>query len=250
MALASRDVGRGRLIAAAFSPAAESGDLGRHGVFVALMQALAEALTESQESAAPPAAGEPLRITATGPLGADGSGFYIEGPGSRPVRDAVYGLEPAAAVATLPEAPATGFYTWMRGSTKLGEAAVGLAPAESDLEPLSAEGPGRRGGAAGRRGVGRHLRGGEWIVGPARPAAVGLAGVRGGRDVKHREPAAGGVATMTPTLAELLLRPFFPPAVVALLCLAAAAAAGGGRGGAAGGSRRGCPCSRWSCGWW
>ena len=43
-ALASRPVGRGQVVAATFSPANDVGDLGKYGVFVVMMQKLAEHL--------------------------------------------------------------------------------------------------------------------------------------------------------------------------------------------------------------
>lgn len=135
-ALASRPLGRGRVIAATFSPAAWSGQFGKYSAFVVLTQSLAESLTADRSLPPPTLAGQTLRLTAADAPDPQGPASIIQTPADTPARHVVFALDGDMPVATVPAAGDAGFYRWQQGPATLGLAAVQLDPRESDLRPL------------------------------------------------------------------------------------------------------------------
>ncbi|MBB6429557.1 BatA domain-containing protein [Algisphaera agarilytica] len=135
-ALASRPVGEGRLLAATFSPASDSGDLGKYAVFVVLMQSLAEQLTAATDSAGQALAGRPVTLVADAEVDPQGPAPRIETPTGATDNNAVFTLATDTPIATLPLADHAGFYAWRQGPATLGRAAVNLDPRESDLRTM------------------------------------------------------------------------------------------------------------------
>lgn len=137
--LAARPVGRGRVVGATFSPANDVGDLGKYGVFVVLMQSLAEQLTTRSDTAGQSIAGSATPITAASEINPQGPASRIETPGGGTARNVVFSLDTDTAVATLPVGERVGFYTWRQGLAVVGSAAANVDPRESDLRPMPAE---------------------------------------------------------------------------------------------------------------
>lgn len=138
-ALASRPIGRGRVVAATFSPAAHSGAFGKYAAFVVLMQSLAEQLTADGPAPPPTRPGHPLRITADHEPDPKGPASLIQTPDQTPARNVAFALDHDSAVATVPAADHAGIYTWQHGPATLGVAAATLDPRESDLRPIAAD---------------------------------------------------------------------------------------------------------------
>ncbi|MEM1107550.1 MAG: BatA domain-containing protein [Planctomycetota bacterium] len=139
--LAGRPVGDGRVVAAAFSPSGDTGDLGKYGVFVVLMQSLAERLTTRADTRRPDFPGRPIQIAAADAVDPRGPAHRIETPDGQTAAGVVFGLDSgtASAVATVPVSDRAGFYTWRQGPATLGQAAVNIDPRESDLRELPSE---------------------------------------------------------------------------------------------------------------
>lgn len=135
-ALATRPVGQGQVVAATFSPASEVGDLGKYGVFVVLMQSLAEPLTARGDRNGPALAGRPVSVPADAAVDPQGPPSRLETPGGAAARDVVFTLDADNPVATLPVGDRAGFYTWRQGPATLGQAAANVDPRESDLRPM------------------------------------------------------------------------------------------------------------------
>ncbi len=135
-ALATRPVGQGQVVAATFSPASDVGDLGKYGVFVVLMQSLAEPLTARSDNTSPALAGRPVSVPADAQVDPQGPPSRLETPGGETARDVVFALDNDTPVATLPVGDRAGFYTWRQGPATLGQAAANIDPRESDLRPM------------------------------------------------------------------------------------------------------------------
>lgn len=138
-ALSSRPLGRGQVVAATFSPANDAGDLGKYGVFVVLIQSLAEQLTTASDAVGQSFAGRPLQITASSDIDPQGSASRIETPAGETANGVVFALDADRPVATLPVAEQSGFYTWRQGPAALGQAAANVDPRESDLRVMPGE---------------------------------------------------------------------------------------------------------------
>ncbi|MEM6459817.1 MAG: hypothetical protein AAF710_10560, partial [Planctomycetota bacterium] len=131
-ALAERAVGGGRVVAAAFSPSAETGGLGKEGVFVALLNGLAGQLSRSRPGETPTYAGRGLTIPADASPDPSGGPAVVRTPGGGTALDGVVSLGGDDARLDLPAAERQGFYVWTQGPAELGAAAVNLDPRESD----------------------------------------------------------------------------------------------------------------------
>jgi len=134
-ALASRPVGQGQVVAAAFSPANDVGDLGKYGVFVVLMQSLAEPMTAGFGGDRYAVAGRAITLAATAEVDPQGPASRLETPDGQTANDVVFSLDGDTAAATLPTSPHAGFYRWRQGPALLGQAAANVDPRESDLRP-------------------------------------------------------------------------------------------------------------------
>ncbi len=135
-ALAVRPLGQGKVIAAAFSPDASTGPLGRYGIFVVFVQSLADHLTMSQPATPATPAGSPLRIAAQSEIDPQGQPAQVIGPDGEPLPDALLTFTGSTPTAQVPAAPAAGFYELRQGPARLGLAAANLDPRESDPQPL------------------------------------------------------------------------------------------------------------------
>ncbi|MEM9417531.1 MAG: BatA and WFA domain-containing protein [Planctomycetota bacterium] len=138
-ALASQPLGAGRVMAATFSPSADSGDLGKYAVFVVLMQSLAEQLTAASDTVGQALAGLPITLVADAEVDPQGPAPRIETPTGTADNSAVFARDGDTPVATLAVADDTGFYAWRQGPATLGRAAVNLDPRESDLRPMPSD---------------------------------------------------------------------------------------------------------------
>lgn len=182
-ALSSRPLGRGQVVAATFSPAHDAGDLGKYGVFVVLMQSLAEQLTTASDAVGQSLAGRPLQITASADVDPQGSASRIETPAGETAHGVVFALDADRPVATLPVAEHSGFYTWRQGPAALGQAAANVDPRESDLRvmpgdalaaALNQRGATQATAAVSRRGEAAFTFGGTPLWGWMLLAALGL----------------------------------------------------------------------------
>ena len=135
-ALAERRAGRGRVMLANFSPALGAGDLGKHGTFVALVQAMAESLQPAQRHDREVVAGALLRFDAAVAPDAAGPGLELIGPGGRTLGEAEFASGADGLTVTLAAADEPGFYRIRQGQRILGSAAVNVDPREGDLRRL------------------------------------------------------------------------------------------------------------------
>ena len=133
-ALASRPFGQGQFWLANFSPASEASDLGKHGVFVALLQILCRELRPALDTNRPTPVGTPCSFPVRAPE-FPGDWAWV-GPNQVrvPVRRPTVN-EPPTVRLEHPEQP--GFYTWMVGDRRHATLAVQLDPRESDLRRMS-----------------------------------------------------------------------------------------------------------------
>lgn len=138
VALAAQPLGDGRVVAATFSPAAESGDLGKYGVFVALTQHLAEQLTAHRGERAVRLPGQTLTIIADAAIDPDGPPPAVVGPDDTTITAIAFGQsgETRTAIVGASDTRRVGFYSLCQGPATLGWAAVNLDPLESDLRPM------------------------------------------------------------------------------------------------------------------
>ena len=149
-ALATRPVGAGTVVAAAFSPAADAGELGRYGVFVVLVQSLAEHLATGGSAPRGALAGEALAIPPGFAVDPAGAPPEVQGPDEADVADATADADGGALLARADRA---GVYRLTQGPAVLSLAAVNLDPRESDLAALDADAlASRLAGAVGLRG--------------------------------------------------------------------------------------------------
>lgn len=169
-ALATRPVGAGTVVAAAFSPAADAGELGKYGAFVVLVQSLAEHLATGGSEPRGALAGEALAIPPGFAVDPDGATPAVRGPDDAVVADAAPDPDGGA---VLPRADRAGVYRLTQGPAVLSLAAVNLDPRESDLTALKPDAlASRLAGATGGRG-------GEVAVGAAGGATTTAAADRG-----------------------------------------------------------------------
>ncbi|MEM9882833.1 MAG: VWA domain-containing protein [Planctomycetota bacterium] len=138
-ALAERPVGKGRVVVAAFSPSAETGPLGKEGVFVALLHGLAGRLSAGGPSEATAYAGRALTIPADAWPDPSGVAAVVRTPGGGAALDGVVSLDFDNARLDLAAAARRGFYVWTQGPAELGVAAVNLDPRESDPRTIDPE---------------------------------------------------------------------------------------------------------------
>jgi len=166
-ALVWRGVGAGRLVLMNVSPEATHSDLGKHGVFVALMQGLADEMNDAEKPSRENVVGRVVSFTPTVPVDPGGPTPVVLHPDGKTRVDAEFLLSDtgdiggaggarvfgpvrgaqgpaldsfrsgAGVVIDAPDAP--GFYTVKQGDAVLGVAAVNLDPRESDLRRVGAD---------------------------------------------------------------------------------------------------------------
>ncbi|MEZ6193116.1 MAG: BatA domain-containing protein [Phycisphaerales bacterium] len=138
-ALVSRSVGNGTLILANFSAASNHSDLGKQGLFVALMQGLAESMGRTDTPATPNTVGQAVHWVSNVPTTTDVQPPKVYMPDGRTPADATVSLDNSVASIVIHAPTLPGFYTAQQGETVLGTAAVNTDPRESDLRRVTAD---------------------------------------------------------------------------------------------------------------
>ncbi len=138
-ALVSREVGAGRLMIANFSAAAHHSDLGKHGLFVALMQGLADELLRKHQSSTDNLVGRAASITTSVPIDRRGLTLHVYPPDGRTPIDATLALNDHTSAIIISEPNEPGFYTAQQGDTLLGTVAINIDPRESILQRINAD---------------------------------------------------------------------------------------------------------------
>ena len=137
-ALMWQDVGAGRLVLANFGVSARDSDIGKHGLFVALLHGLVDELRTTHELYTHTVGG--LVNAETGkPINASGPTPLTERPDGRPMRDVTYSINANQSVVSLDAPAAPGFYTTRQGEDTIALTAVNIEPRESDLRRVSAD---------------------------------------------------------------------------------------------------------------
>ncbi|MBI1373191.1 MAG: VWA domain-containing protein [Phycisphaera sp.] len=130
----------GRVYMCNFSPSPRTGDLGKHGVFVALLHALVDAARTTNDTRRTAAVGRPLRIdipyTAL-PDESAGRRFRTTGPDDQPVEPLV-STDDTGVTLTLPRPTAAGLYRVYvnGGATPVAIGAANVDARESDLRAM------------------------------------------------------------------------------------------------------------------
>jgi hypothetical protein len=156
-ALAMRSVGRGRLVLANFSPEEASSELGKHGVFVALAQTLAQNLRPADALAVRRYVGQRLvhrlapGMTATDVRVVDPQGQRVEST----LNDEGTATQLHVAATRL-----AGIYRLQQDDHTLDAIAVNLDPAESDLQTVVVQQV--RDALAGPGGASQVVAAGAW----------------------------------------------------------------------------------------
>lgn len=138
-ALVYHDLGAGRFAVANFSADPKLSDLGRHGLFVALMQGLADDMQPRTTTRRDILVGHALTLDARHPVDPKGPAPHIIQPDGQTAQDAVLSLGDHDASLTLHSTDAPGFYSAMQGDTLLATEAVNLDPRESDLRRINTD---------------------------------------------------------------------------------------------------------------
>ncbi len=138
-ALVSQSVGDGTLILANFSAASEHSDLGRQGLFVALMQGLAETVGQSNTPATQNTVGQAAHWVSHTPATLIAAPPKVHQPDGRTPADATISSDNMTTHIVIHDPRQPGFYTAQQGDTVLGTTAVNLDPRESDLRRITAD---------------------------------------------------------------------------------------------------------------
>ena len=138
-ALVSRSVGDGTLMLANFSAAPQHSDLGRQGLFVALMQGLAESMELSNTPATPNTVGQAVHVTSNTPVTPSGPPPKVYQPDGRTPVDATVSPDNLTTSIVIHAPALPGFYTAQQGDTVLETTAVNTDPRESDLSRITAD---------------------------------------------------------------------------------------------------------------
>ncbi len=138
-ALLSRNSGAGRIMIANFSPDAKQSDLGKHSLFVALMQCTADYLQNTNARPIENHVGRSATLSTDVPIDRSASAPTAYLPDGRTPTDAslVLGEPTSDIIITSPDSP--GFYTARQGDTLLGTVAVNIDPREGDLQLINAD---------------------------------------------------------------------------------------------------------------
>lgn len=138
-ALVSRSVGDGMLVLANVSAESNHSDLGRHGLFVALMQGLAEAVGPSPTQTTPNTVGQAVHLMSNVPVTPNGPQPKVYQPDGRTPADATVSLDNTVASIVIHTPALPGFYTAQQSETVLDTTAVNTDPRESDLRRVTAD---------------------------------------------------------------------------------------------------------------
>jgi hypothetical protein len=138
-ALTWRPVGAGRLAVANFSADERHSDLGKYGVFVALMQGLADVVQTTRPADHDNTVGRPIYLQTDLAIDSSGPPPLVVGPtGPTPI-DGVLSRGDLPSSVVIIEPDKAGFYTANQGETVLATVAVNTDPRESDLRRTSAD---------------------------------------------------------------------------------------------------------------
>lgn len=138
-ALVWREVGAGKLTIANFSAAQNHSDLGKHGLFVALMQGLADELQTSHQPSDSNLVGRVVNLMTSVPIDRQGPAPLVYQPDGRTPVDATLDLGDRGSRMVLSDPGEPGFYTAWQGDTILGTVAINIDPRESDLRSINAD---------------------------------------------------------------------------------------------------------------
>jgi hypothetical protein len=134
-ALSLRRYGEGAFALANFSAAPKSGDLGRHGAFVALVQSLATELELADGAFRPTYVGEALLIA----CGGDGGALAVRDPSGAPIADAVILQDRTQTSVALQRTRRAGAYEVTSSGRTVAIGVVNVDPRESDPKAMDAE---------------------------------------------------------------------------------------------------------------
>ncbi len=132
-ALSLRRIGAGSLALLNLNPSPRTGDIGRHGGFVALMQSLAG--EAGSDGFRPHLVGEPIAL-ACGGAGNQSTGFAVFGPSGAPLAEAVLLRDRIGVTASIERTRQVGIHRVESEGRAIAMAAVDADPRESDLAPL------------------------------------------------------------------------------------------------------------------
>lgn len=137
--LVRRGVGDGTLMLTNFSAASEHSELGKQGLFVALMQGLAEAAGGASTPATPNTVGQAVHLIANTPVAPNGQPPRVFQPDGSTPADATVSLDTLTTSIVIYAPALPGFYTARQDDTIIGTAAVNTDPRESDLRRIMAD---------------------------------------------------------------------------------------------------------------
>jgi Aerotolerance regulator N-terminal/von Willebrand factor type A domain len=132
-ALAWRGVGAGRLVLVNLSPQPSYSDLGKHGLFVALMQGLADDVQPARAHRQAGVVGRAVTFSPWTAINPKGPAPTVVCPDGQPADDAAFSLDDQGSLIAINYPKTPGFYTAMQGGTVLGVVPVNTDPRESDL---------------------------------------------------------------------------------------------------------------------
>jgi hypothetical protein len=138
-ALAWRGVGNGRLVLANFSPGATHSDMGKHALFVALMQALADEMQAPNAKRGGGVVGQAVNFNTAVVINPSGPVPVVLHPDSNRPVDAAFSFDDQSSNITIAAPPVPGFYTTQQGETVLSITAINIDTRESDLRRISAD---------------------------------------------------------------------------------------------------------------
>lgn len=138
-ALVRRDVGDGTLMLANLSAASEHTGLGRQGLFVALMQGLAEAMGRHHAPATPNTVGQAVHLISNTISAPNGPPPRVYQPDGATPADANVASDVLTTRIVIHAPDLPGFYTARQGDTVLATTAINTDPRESDLRRITAD---------------------------------------------------------------------------------------------------------------
>jgi len=138
-ALSWRSIGRGRLVLANFSPESSRSDLGKHGLFVALMQGLADELTPERSHRRNGVVGRSIMFMPTEPLDPKGPPPWVAGPNGKKAEDVSFSIDGSHSVIAINNPRDPGFYTATQGDVLLGVMPINIDSRESDLRRVTGD---------------------------------------------------------------------------------------------------------------
>jgi hypothetical protein len=155
-AMVWRGVGMGRLVLANFGVGAGDSDLGKQGLFVAMMQGLAEDVRGASAEGGR-VVGRSVEYTTAERIDLNGPVPVVLFPDGKTGRDIALSMDENRSAVTISNPDLPGFYVTLQGEKELAVTAVNLDPRESDLRRVPADQvyealSGAGAGVAGRAG--------------------------------------------------------------------------------------------------